>query len=97
MSLPLILAIAALTYASRAIALVAMPHPPDRLKAILDRIPAPLFACLAVASLIGEGGLAPAATMSAAVVALIATPSRSLLWVLVAGLLGYAIGIVVFG
>ena len=97
MSVPVILVIALLTYASRALALVFMPDPPESLKTILDRIPAPLFACLAVTSLIDEGALAPPETLSAAALALIASPSRSLLWVLVAGVAGYGLGVLVFG
>ena len=48
----LILAIGALTYASRAGALVFLPPPSERVRAMLNRIPAPLFAGLAALSLI---------------------------------------------
>ena len=97
MSLALIATIALLTYGSRALALVFMPHPPDRARVILDRIPAPLFAALAVTSIVEDGDLASAETICAAIGALLATPSRSLLWVLVGGLAGYAVGTLVFG
>ncbi len=97
MSLALVAAIALLTYASRAFALVLMPDPPARIKVILDRIPAPLFAALATTSLIEGGDVAPPETLCAALFALGATWTRSLLWVLVAGLLGYALGALVFG
>lgn len=96
MSLALIAGIALLTYGSRALALVFMPDPPARVKAVLDRIPAPLFAALAVTSLIEGGELADPATISAAVFGLLAAPTRSLLWVLVMGLAGYGLGTVIF-
>jgi branched-subunit amino acid transport protein len=95
-SLALIAGIALLTYGSRALALVFMPHPPARVRAVLDRIPAPLFAALAVTSLIDVGKLAEPATLSAAVLGLVAAPTRSLLWVLVAGLVGYGLGTAAF-
>ena len=97
MSIGLIAAIALLTYASRAIGLVLMPDPPAHVKAVLDRIPAPLFAALAASSLLPGGHLAGARTMTAAALALVATPTRSLLWVLAAGLAGYGLGVLVFG
>ncbi|MGH2757875.1 MAG: AzlD domain-containing protein [Actinomycetota bacterium] len=95
MSIWLILAIAALTYGSRAVALVAMPMPSTRVRAILDRIPAPLFASLAAISLFEHGEPAASITWCAALGAVIAAPTRSLLWVLVAGVVGYAIGALV--
>ena len=97
MSLLLIVGIALLTYGSRALALVLMPDPPERLKVILDRIPAPLFAGLAVTALIDEGTVAPPATLVATACALLAAPSRSMLWVLLAGIAGYGLGILFFG
>jgi branched-subunit amino acid transport protein len=89
--------IALLTYGSRAFALVLMPDPPRRVRTVLDRIPAPLFASLATISLIEDGDLASPETLCAAFGALVATPTRSLLWVLVAGLAGYVVGEIVFG
>ena len=97
MSVLLIFGIALLTYGSRALALVLMPDPPDRLKAILDRIPAPLFAGLAITALIDEGSVAPPATLVAAGCALLASPSRSMLGVLVAGIAGFGLGVLFFG
>jgi branched-subunit amino acid transport protein len=95
-SAELITVIAVLTYASRAVALVVMPHPPPRVRSVLDRVPAPLFASLAAISLVEDGELASPETLSAAVGALVATPTRSLLWVLVGGVVGYAFGSLVF-
>ena len=97
MSLGLVIAIALLTYGSRAAALVLMPDPPRRVKTILDRIPAPLFASLGAMSLIDDGDVASPQTLCAASGALIATRPRSLLWVLVGGLTGYTIGELLFG
>lgn len=97
MSVALIAVIAALTYLSRALGLVLMPHPPARVRAILDRIPAPLFAALAATAVIEDGGLVEPETLSAAALALLATPTRSLLWVLLAGLAGFGLGTLVFG
>ncbi|MBA2425678.1 MAG: AzlD domain-containing protein [Actinobacteria bacterium] len=97
MSLGLIALIALMTYASRALALVAMPHPPERLRVVLDRIPAPLFASLAALSLVEGGGPAQAATLCAAAGALALTPTRSLLYVLAGGLAGYVVGDFLFG
>ena len=96
MSTLLILGIAALTYGSRALALVFMPDPPEWLKTILDRIPAPLFAGLAVTALLDDGTIAPPATLTAAALALGASPSRSMLWVLLAGIAGYGLGVLIF-
>lgn len=97
MSYGLIALLAILTYASRALALVFMPHPPERMRVILDRVPAPLFASLAALSLVDDGAIVGATTICAAVAALLATPTRSLLWVLAGGLAGYAIGAIAFG
>ena len=91
MSLWLIVAIALLTYASRALALVFMPDPSPRFKRILDRIPAPLFAALAAMSLFEDGRLAQGETLGAVVGALVLTPTRSILWVLVGGLAGFGV------
>ena len=92
----MIVAIATLTYGSRALALVFMPDPPARVKAVLERIPAPLFAALAVTSLVEDGAFADAETLSAALCALVAARTRSLLWVLLAGVAGYALGTQIF-
>ena len=97
MSLGLIALIAGLTYATRAFALVVMPNPPARVRVVLDRVPAPLFAALAATSLVEDAKVAGAETLCAALFALGASWTRSLLWVLVAGIGGYALGALVFG
>ena len=91
MSIWLIVGLALLTYGSRAIALVAMPEPSARLKEVLDRIPAPLFAGLAVASLFDEGSLVDERTLVATLGAVLLTPTRSLLGVLMGGMSAYGI------
>lgn len=88
--LTLIVAVATLTYLSRAAALVLMPAASGGLLAFVSRIPAPLFAGLAVYGLLdGEGALAEPAMLAAAVAALLVTPKRSLGITLAAGIAGY--------
>lgn len=93
MSILLIFALGALTYGSRAAALVVMPPPPNRLRAYLERLPAPLFAGLAALALVNsDGSFVRSAPMLAAVAgALLSVPFRSLLVTLAAGLIGYAV------
>ena len=86
----LLIAVAALTYGSRALSLVVLPEPSARLRRVLDRVPAPLFMGLAVSSLIQEGGI-DTEGWGAALGALAAAPARSLLWALVGGGIGYAL------
>lgn len=92
MSIALLVTIAVLTYASRAVALVVMPNPPARVRAALDRIPAPLFAALAVTSIVDGGRLPAPETMAAALGALAVSWTRSLLWILLGGIAAYAVG-----
>jgi branched-subunit amino acid transport protein len=94
MSLLLIVALGALTYGSRAAALVLMPHPPGWLRGFLERVPAPLFAGLAVLPLVSADGILRTSTpiLAAFGAALLSVPLRSLLLTLAAGLIGYAVG-----
>jgi branched-subunit amino acid transport protein len=92
MSLELIVALAVMTYGSRALALVALPPLPPPVAAFLDRMPPALFAGLAAQALILPGGsLVGPAVLGAAVGALLAAPLRSLPVCLAAGLAGYLI------
>ena len=91
MSIWAIVSLALLTFASRALALVALPDPSDEARAILDRIPAPLFAALAAISLFDDGRLVDVQTLGAATGALALTPTRSLLLMLLGGLMGYGV------
>ncbi|HET6781842.1 MAG TPA: AzlD domain-containing protein [bacterium] len=90
MSIWILVALGALTYASRAAALVLLPDPPVRMRRFLERIPAPLFASLAATALFTpEGTLGSPALLAATAGALVAARSRSLLLILFAGLIGY--------
>lgn len=92
MSIWIVIALGVLTYASRAAALVLLPDPPPRMRRFLERIPAPLFASLAATALFTpDGSLASPALLAATVGALAAVRSRSLLLVLLAGIVGYAV------
>jgi len=85
-----VIALGALTYVSRAAALVLLPDPPAHMRRFLERIPAPLFASLAATALFTpEGSLASPALLAATAGALVAVRSRSLLVILVAGIVGY--------
>lgn len=89
----LIVAIALITYASRAVSLLVLPRPSARVEAVLARMPAPIFASLATLTLIGEGGrIASLPVIAAATGALVMTPRRSLALCLVGGLAGYLAG-----
>lgn len=92
MSWGLIIVLAAITYASRASALVLLPSLPERVRNILDRMPAALFAGLAVHSMVIAGGtLVDAATLAGAAAAAVVAPFRSLPVCLVAGVVGYVV------
>lgn len=87
----LVLAAAALTYTSRAAALTVLP-PPSRIVApVIERIPAPLFAGLAVLTLLGPGLDTPSTpVLIAATAAAIATLTRSLATIVATGITAYA-------
>ena len=87
----MVVGLALLTYGSRALALVAMPDPPPRLRAILDRMPTPLFAALAATALFDEGELVDERTLIATAGAVLLAPTRSLLLVLIGGLSAYGL------
>jgi hypothetical protein len=88
----LILAAAGLTYLSRAAAVALLPPAKGRLLEYIDRLPAPLFAGLAVFALVGtEVEWPDAPTAAAALGALAATPKRSLGLTLAVGLAAYAV------
>lgn len=94
MSALALLTIALITYASRAAAVVLLPRPSARFEIVLSRIPVAIFASLATATLLGEGEARPApSVLGAAIGALLASPARSLLPVLIGGAIGYAAGL----
>lgn len=93
----LVAASAVLTYASRAAAVVFLPEPRGWARAFLERLPAPLFAGLAVFALLGDGTAWPAPPVLCATAAAVAVVRvRSLAVTLVAGLAGYALGALVW-
>jgi hypothetical protein len=86
-------AIAAVTYASRAVTLVFLPRPGARLERVLARMPAPIFASLAALTLVTGGPELPGGpALAAALGALLVSPKRSLALCLAGGLAGYAVG-----
>jgi branched-subunit amino acid transport protein len=91
MTWELILLIGTITFASRAAAVVLLPPLPPRVRDVLDRMPAALFAGLAAHSLVIPGaGLVDASVLAAAFGALLVAPRKSLPLCLVAGLAAYA-------
>ncbi|HET8740576.1 MAG TPA: AzlD domain-containing protein [Acidimicrobiia bacterium] len=88
--LALVLTVAVITYLSRAAAVVLLPPARGRMLGFVSRIPAPLFAGLAVFALVGEGVAVPdPPTIGAVIAALAVTPKKSLGLTLAAGIAGY--------
>jgi branched-subunit amino acid transport protein len=88
----LIFLVAALTYLSRAAATALLPPAEGRILKFVDRLPVPLFAGLAMFSLVGDASAFPELPAAAAALgALVVTPRRSLGLTLVAGLAAYAL------
>ena len=92
---PLVLvAIALITYTSRAAAVVFLPPPRGRFGAVLGRMPAPIFASLAALTLVTDDrSLAGGPVLCAALGALIMSPKRSLPLCLIGGVAGYALAV----
>ena len=92
MSWELVAVLGGLTYLSRAMAVVLLPSLPERLREFLDRMPAALFAGLAVHSIVSAGGtLADGPTLAGAAAAALVAPFRSLPVCLIAGIAGYVV------
>ncbi len=88
----LVLAVAGLTYLTRAAAVALLPAASGRFLEFIDRLPAPLFAGLAVFALVGGDVAIPEApAVAAAVGAVMVTPKRSLGLTLAAGIAAFAI------
>lgn len=93
----LIALVAGMTFLSRAAAVVLLPPAEGRILEFVNRLPAPLFAGLAMFSLVGDATSFPDySTIAAAVGALIAAPRRSLGLTLAAGLTAFGIVELVF-
>jgi MYXO-CTERM domain-containing protein len=89
----LVVAVAAITVGSRAVSVALLPPPRGTLAAIVDRLPAPLFAVLAAATLLGsDHASSPAPVWLAAAAALVTVRRRSLLLTVAAGLAGALVG-----
>lgn len=90
--LMLVLVVSVITYTSRATAVVFLPSARGPLLELVSRIPAPLFAGLAVFALVGEELTLPEPpVLAAAVAALLVSPKKSLGLTLAAGIVGYAV------
>jgi hypothetical protein len=88
----LVLIVAVITYLSRAAAVVLLPGARGYLLGLVNRIPAPLFASLAVFALVGDEVAVPdGPAIAAAVAALLASPRRSLGLTLAAGITGFVL------
>jgi branched-subunit amino acid transport protein len=88
----LIVVVAAITYLSRAAAVVFLPSARGYLLGLVRRIPAPLFAGLAVFAFIGDEVLWPdPSTIAAVVAAVLVSPKRSLGLTLAAGIVGFVV------
>lgn len=88
----LVIVAAVVTYASRVAAMAVRPPPTGRLARLIERLPAPLFAGLAVLALMGDGSDTPGLpTLAAALAALAVAPMRSLPMALVAGLAAFGL------
>jgi hypothetical protein len=97
MNAVVMLILGAITYGSRAASVVVLPRPRGRLEHVLARMPAPIFASLAVLSLINADRTVVAMPVwCAAVGALITTPRRSLALALIGGASGYVVGRLLF-
>ena len=96
MSYELIALVALLTYGSRMAALAILPPMPPRIAIVLERMPPALFAGLAATSVVSaDGGWADPTVLVATAAAVVATPFRSLMGCLLAGLAGYAFASVI--
>jgi len=95
MSLWLIVALALLTYLSRAASLALLPKPSPGVERVVSRVPAPLFAAFSASSLLTSSrDTASVEAFTAVLVAVavaVATRTRSLLVILAAGLGGYLV------
>lgn len=88
----LIIGSAIITYLSRLAAVALLPAPRGGPAAMVKRLPAPLFAALAAVTLIsGEASLPEPPVFAAVAGALLASRTRSLLTVLLAGLAAFGV------
>lgn len=91
MTWPLLLALTAVTIASRVLPMTLLPTPQGRLAAVLDALPAPLFASLAALALLGDGARPTTPVLLATAAALLGATRRSLPLTLACGLAAFAL------
>ena len=91
-SIGLVAAVALITVGSRAVSVAVLPAPRGTLAAVVDRLPAPLFAVLAAATLLGSDHGSDGGVWLAAAAALLTVRRRSLLVTVAAGLAGALVG-----
>jgi hypothetical protein len=96
MDVALVAAAAVVTYGSRAAAIVFLPPPTGKMLTFIERLPAPLFAGLAVFALVGDAAWPEPPALCAAAAALAVAPRRSLAVTLAAGLAAYLLGTVLW-
>jgi hypothetical protein len=84
----LVAAVAVITVGSRIVATAVLPPPDGATAEIVRRLPAPLFAAMAALSLVGNDQRGTPALVAAAAAVTVAG-RRSLLVVVLAGLVGY--------
>lgn len=97
MSWPLLGALAVVTLASRVLPMALLPTPRGRVAVVLDALPAPLFAGLAVHALLGDRTSPTGPELLAAGAALLGATRRSLALTLVCGVAGFTLGEAVLG
>lgn len=88
----LLFLLAIITIASRVLPMSLLPTPTGRLAEILDALPAPLFASLAVLALLGDGNRPSPPVLLATAAALLGAAHRSLALTLVCGIAGFLLG-----
>ncbi|MEA2446778.1 MAG: hypothetical protein QOK47_415 [Actinomycetota bacterium] len=92
MNFLLVASLGAMTYASRVLGLVFMPKTEGRMLEIFQRLPAGLFAALAVVSLLDDSGsIQSTRSLIAALAALAVSPTRSIPLIFVTGIAGYLV------
>ena len=80
--------VAGITVGSRVLAIAVVPPPRGRVGALVDRLPAPLFAVLAAVTLLGDDRRVDPVVLGGALAALATVPRRSLLVTVITGLAG---------
>lgn len=92
MTWPLLLALTAITVASRVLPMALLPRLRGRTAVVVDALPAPLFASLAALALVGDGEAPSLPVLLAAAGALLGATRRSLALTLVCGIAGFVLG-----